>query len=223
MKSYTVIYKHGHFFEGNKRIIPTPGKLFTICGDDDSFETKEERFEIGAKLNADKKKEEIKKQNREYIKILDAESKLFFRIGKSKEYKGDTKKEYYFSCKLEEDLYLLRKKGKKNTKGNDPQEWSLAECKCELISSFYGGISTIENIRAVSLNKLFSNTVMYYFSMERTSACNVFTTFFHTEKDYGNILGLLNDRKNQTNLNDLRAKKVKEYCSPVVGLPDQQP
>ena len=54
----------------------------------------------------------------------------------------------------------------------------MANCQCILDDCLLGGLTLTEKIPAESLNKLFSQTVMFYFSMQRSGSCNAFNTFF---------------------------------------------
>jgi len=101
---------------------------------------------------------------------------------------------------LLEDLYLYLLKGKK---GDKEKDWRLADCKCALENCLLGGLALTEKVPAKSLNALFTNTVQFYFSMQRSGSANAFNTFYKYEKGmeitfedaiYNRYKGLSNDR-----------------------------
>ena len=179
MKAFKVVYQHGHFVdkESKKRIIPVQGAEYIITANSDAFTTEDAKLEMSTPLTQSEKAAwalaEFGKGN--FQKILNAGQQLFFRIGNSKTVKGDESRQYIFVCTLLEDLYLYLLKGKK---GDSEEDWRLANCQCVLENCLLGGLTLTEKIPAVSLNKLFSHTVMFYFSMQRSGSCNAFRTFF---------------------------------------------
>jgi len=222
MKSFNVIYQHGHFIdkETGKSLIPQQGFEFVIIAEPNSLLEFDDKLIVAeAKSSEDKKKWAINQFGEgNYIKIGDAGDQLFFRIGNSKIAKGDESKQYILLCSLNEDLYLYLIKGRI---GNKPNDWRLAECICELKKCLEGNLQLSEVIKAESLNKLFSHTVQFFFPTQRSGSTNVFTTFyFYNEnmkptfltpsKDYK---GSLDDRRNQevlnfSKINHLEAKQI---------------
>ena len=179
MKAFKVIYKHGHFIdlETKQRLIPVQGYEYTISATDDAFKTEDAKLHIGLALNAeDKEKWALEKYGKDnFVKILNAGEQLFFRVGNSKKAEGDENRQYIFVCTLLEDQYLYLTKDKK---GEKLEDWRLAECKCELDNCILGGLTLSEKVPATSLNKLFSHTVQFYFSMQRSGSINALTSFF---------------------------------------------
>lgn len=179
MKAFKVIYQHGHFIdkESNLRIIPVQGAEYIITASPNAFTTEDAKLKMAEPLNHEEKSVWALKQfgKDHYSKILNAGEQLFFRIGNSRTVHGDESRQYIFVCTLLEDLYLYLLKGRK---GDDGEDWRLADCKCILEKCLLGGLTITEKIPAESMNKLFSQTVMFYFSMQRSAAANVFNTFF---------------------------------------------
>lgn len=182
MKAFKAIYSHGHFIdiETKERIIPVQGAEYTISAADNAFRTEDSKLKIGDNLNTKEKADSLEKKygKDKYAKILVVGDQLFFRVGNSRQIEGDENKQYIFVCTLLEDLYLYLLKGKN---GDEAEHWRLADCKCELEKCLIGGLTLTEKIRAESLNKLFSNTVQFYFSMQRSGSANAFDTFFNYE------------------------------------------
>lgn len=183
MRAFKVIYKHGHFIdlETKHRIIPVQGSIYTISAEDSAFGKEDSKLEVGEALNEVAKEAWIKlnygKDN--YYRIMKKGERLFFRIGNSKSIEGDEDHQYIFACTLLEDLYLYLLKGKK---GDKFEHWRLANCICELDKCLLGGLALTDKIRAKSLNTLFSNTVQFYFSLQRSGSANAFNTFFRYEE-----------------------------------------
>lgn len=179
MKAFKVIYKHGHFIdlETKQRLVPVQGAEYIITAEEKAFKTEDTKLKIGDALNSKEKagwaEREFGKGN--YIKILNAGEQLFFRVGNSRRVEGDENHQYIFLCSLLEDLYLYLLKGKN---GDEEEHWRLADCKCVLESCLLGGLTLSEKLPAKSLNTLFSNTVQFYFSMQRSGSANAFNTFF---------------------------------------------
>ena len=92
MKAFKVIFQHGHFIdtETGKRLIPVQGAEYYIIADSEAFKSEDVKLKFKEPLNAADKlawaKSEFGKGN--FIKILNAGSPLFFRIGNSKKWKG---------------------------------------------------------------------------------------------------------------------------------------
>jgi hypothetical protein len=184
MKAFRVIYKHGHFIdiETKQRLVPVQGAEYIITAEEKAFKTEDTQLKIGDALNS---KDKAAWGEREYgkghfTKILNAGAQLFFRVGNSRRVEGDENHQYIFLCSLLEDLYLYLLKGKN---GDEEEHWRLADCKCVLVSCLLGGLTLSEKLPAKSLNTLFSNTVQFYFSMQRSGSANAFNTFFIYNKD----------------------------------------
>lgn len=179
MKAFKVIYQHGHFIdkENNQRIIPVQGSEYIITASTNAFTTEDAKLKMATPLTQSEKaiwaETEFGKGN--YVKTINAGEQLFFRIGNSRTIQGDESRQYIFVCTLLEDLYFYLLKGKK---GDEEEDWRLANCKCVLEDCLLGGLTLTAKIPAESFNKLFSQTVMFYFSMQRSGSCNAFKTFF---------------------------------------------
>lgn len=183
MKAFRVIYKHGQFIdlETQQRLIPVQGAEYIISADDNAFKTEDSKLNIGDILSQKEKQLSMENEHGSgnYILIMKAGEQLFFRVGNSKKVEGDENHAYIFTCTLLEDLYLYLKRDKK---GDKEEDWRLAECKCILDSCLNGGLTLTEKIPAKSLNAIFSNTVQFYFSLQRSSSANTFDTFYKYEK-----------------------------------------
>ncbi|MEI6174183.1 MAG: hypothetical protein WCR01_10550 [Bacteroidota bacterium] len=179
MKSFNVIYQHGHFIdkETGKNLNPQQGFEFVIIAEPNSLLEFDDKLTVAeAKSSEDKKKWAINQFGEgNYIKIGDAGDQLRFRIGNSKFAKGDETNQYILLCSLNEDLYIHLIRGRM---GNKPNDWRLAECICKLEKCLEGNLRLSEVIKAESLNKLFSHTVQFFFSTQRSGSTNVFTTFY---------------------------------------------
>jgi hypothetical protein len=179
MKTYKVYFRHGHFIDliTEKRLILTQGEEYIISSTTDAFSFDDSKLNLETPLSSEKKLESIQNEYRggEYKKILKSNDRLVFRLGNPKKAKGDHYHEYAFACTLLEDLYIYQKKGNKETFTSN---WRLAKCRCVLDECLLGGLEVTEKIPAVSLNNLFSQTVMFYFNMQRTGSCNAFDTFY---------------------------------------------
>lgn len=209
MKTFKVVYKHGHFIdvETELRLIPVQDAVYTISAPDNSFKTEDAKLKKGVVLNSELKASwvESKYGNNNYTKILNAGEQLFFRIGNSKIIQGDESSQYIFLCTLLEDLYIHLLKGRET---NDAEDWRLTACQCELEECLDGGLTLTEKISSKSLNALFSNTVQFYFANQRSTATNAFDSFFIYKKDMKNISfeGAINQR--YRTLKDLRKEYV---------------
>ncbi|HPD66417.1 MAG TPA: hypothetical protein P5050_12315 [Bacteroidia bacterium] len=179
MKAFKVTFQHGHFIdtETGKRLIPVQGAEYHIIADSEAFKSEDVKLKFKEPLNAADKlawaKSEFGEGN--FIKILDAGSPLFFRIGNSKKVEGDESSEYIFTCIILEDLYIFKIKSRQGDKMDD---WRLADCICRLDKCLLGGMTLSEKLQAQSLSMLFGFTVMFYFSLQRSASCNAFNTFF---------------------------------------------
>ncbi len=179
MKAFKVIYKHGHFIdvESKKRLIPVQDEEYIITASEKAFKVEDTKLKVGDVRNRQEKAVWAEREFGEgnYYKLMNEGEKLFFRVGNSRRIQGDESHQYIFLCELREDLYLYRLKGKK---GDQEEHWRLANCICVLESCLLGGLTLTEKIPAKSLNALFSNTVQFYFSMQRSASANAFNTFF---------------------------------------------
>lgn len=178
MRTYKVIYEHGHFIdtETKQRVIPIQGEEYIITGESKSFKTQDAIMSLGEILTREQKKEKIFQEFEEThaVRILDAGSQLYFKIGNNRKAEGDIAQQYSFVCTILEDLYIYISQGKS---GEEEEHWRLAECKCILEKCLDGGLTLTDRIPANSLNSLFSHTVQFFFSLQRSSSTNVFTTF----------------------------------------------
>jgi hypothetical protein len=213
MKTYKVIFKHGHFIDVDSqlRIIPIQGQEYVISGDSNSFKEEDPKMMIGDPLNSNDKLEWATKHFKDspFKKILNAGDKLFFRIGNSRREDGDESTQYIFLCTLLEDLYLYLQK---NKKGDEIEHWRLADCKCVLESCLLGGLTLTEKIPAYSLNSLFNFTVQFYFSMQRSASTSTFSTFCLFDPFINiNFDGAIYSR--YRNLSHLRKEFVQNYNS----------
>jgi len=183
MKAFKVIYKHGHFIdvETQQRLIPVQGAEYTISAADKAFKTEDTKMKIGDKLSSKDKAIWAEKEfgSGNSGVIIRAGEQLFFRVGNSRRVEGDENHQYIFLCTLLEDLYLYLLKGKN---GDEEEHWRLADCKCALENCLQGGLTLTGKVPAKSLNALFSNTVQFYFSMQRSGSASAFNTFFRYEK-----------------------------------------
>lgn len=209
MQTFKVKYIHGHFIETDtkKRILPVQGAEYVITGNDDDFAIDDEKLKTSKPLSALEKKNWIlSKYGKERShKILNSGDKLMFRVGNSKRIYGDESREYVFQCTLLEDLYLFLVSGGNKMEAKD---WRLADCFCQMEKCLAGGLSINENFVSESLNKLFTQTVMFYFSLQRSGSTNVFSTFCLFEPDKKiSFSGFLNQQ--YFSLGNVRAQFVK--------------
>ncbi len=183
MKVYNVKYIQGHLIDTNtnQRIILKQGSMYSINGEENSFSFEDSRLEKSIVLNSEQKSDSIKKshKNTETVKILIKDTELLFRIGNSKTIREGESKEYVFSAKLLEDLYIY-----KTSKGDRKriESWRLAECQCQLLACVFGNLPMYQDLFASSLNKLFAHTVQFYFPFQRSTATNAFNTFVLYDK-----------------------------------------
>ncbi len=183
MKAFKVKYSHGHFIdvETNLRLIPVQGEEYTITAKDTAFKSEDDKLSLSKILSPETKLNLVERKYKQggYKKILDSGVSLCFRVGNSKKVSGDESHQYLFQCTLLEDLYLYLIKGKD---GKEPDQWRLVECKVQLENCLLGGLSLSEKLQSNSLNSLFSNTVQFYFSLQRAATINVFDSFFIYEE-----------------------------------------
>ena len=209
MKAYKVSYQNNQFIdiETDKRIILKPGNEFILSGNDVAFTEEDKTLKINdPKCDKDKEKHMIEKYGKDNVlKIIPSGAHLFFRVGNPKVTEKNEIHEHLFRCKIKEDLYLYLMKNKDH---RDHMNWRLADCSCELDKFIYGGFEHFESIKAESLNKLFSQTVMYYFNMKRSGSTNAFDTYFihfdNMEIDIEKVR-----RKKYQSLGDTRKETIK--------------
>lgn len=178
MQTFKVKFKNGHFYDllSGNRIIPKSGHEFMLIGDEIAFEKEDILIKSYAIQNPNERVQSLsKKYNNNLIKIRDAQSCLYFRLGIGTPREANQDKQYVFKCTILEDLYLyLPGEADKN----HPVNWRLCDCHCKLNSCIIGEIAISDDIHAKSLNQLFTNTVMFFFSLQRSGSCNPFNTFF---------------------------------------------
>lgn len=187
MKAYKTIYKHGHFvdIETGKRLNFIAKGEYTITAANDCFTEVDEKLVIPEPLNSEQKLQSLlRKFDRDSIRsILPAGEKLYFRVGNSKVLQSDESRQYMFQCILLEDLYLTKLKKRS---GDQEKDWRLSSVICELEVCTYGDLEITEKIRGTSLSNLFSRTVQFYFSNQRSTAINAFADFYLLQEDLVN-------------------------------------
>ena len=196
MITYKVTYRHGHFIdlETNLRILPVQGAEYSITANVVDFKTEDTKLLKIYPLSENEKENWVSKKYGEgnFVRILKAGQQLFFRVGNSKTEQGDEDHQYIFVCTLLEDLYLYQLPDRK---GDEEEDWRLSECECVLDRCIMGGMNLTERITASSLNSLFGNTVQFYFSLQRSTATNVYTNFFlykeNMEINHGGLINRL--------------------------------
>lgn len=213
IQTYKVKYIHGHFIEtvSNKRIIPIHGAEYIITAGEEDFIKEDPKLLIGYPLSETaKEKWVIGKYGKDnVVKILHSGEKLFFRVGNSKVLRGDESHQFIFLCTLKEDLYLFLTSGGKK---ENSQDWRLVDCNCELEKCLAGGLALNEKISAESINKLFSQTVMFFFNMQRSGSTNVYDTFFHYQPDIEiTFSGMLSKR--YFSLGKIRNRIAKDFMN----------
>ena len=213
MKSYNVIYQHSHFIDKvtGKRLILQQGFEYVIIDGANSMLEVDEKLVVATTKNSEEKKQWVSNQfgKGNYIKIADAGEQLSFRFGNSKVARGDESQQYEFQCSLNEDLYLHLLKGRN---GTNPNHWRLVECICELKECLQGNLKYTELIKAESLNKLFNQTVQFFFPNQRSGSTNVFTTFYFY-KDGMRPTFLTPANFNKESLEDRRIKTVRSLTN----------
>src|SRR5690606_26437811 len=117
--------------ETKQRILPMQGAEYIITASDVAFRAEDDKLTKGNPLTSEQKatwaETEFGKSN--CTKVLPANTQLFFRVGNSKVTQGDESLQYIFTCFLLEDLYLYKISSRK---GEDLEDWRLADCKCVL-------------------------------------------------------------------------------------------
>ena len=211
MKAFRVRYSNGYFIdiETSKIINLIQDKEYIINGNEKSFEFFDSVCEELTPLNSEDKKNwiEEKHRNTQFIKIMDANEMLCFRIGLGKKSKNREVREYLFTCKLLEDLYLYKLRDQPT---ENPMNWRLSDCDCEIDNCILGDLKIHEKVRAQSLNKLFDQIIQTYFRRERSASANVFNTFFKYDNNKRYHLHAATWSHYET-LAKIRVAKVSEY------------
>jgi hypothetical protein len=211
IQTFTVKYSHGHFIDVNtkQRIIPVQGVEYVITAEKEAFIKEDPKLSPIKPLSETAKKNWVLRKYGQdnYEKILSAGDRLFFRVGNSKMIHGDESRQYIFMCKLNEDLYLYCNPGMEKSV---PKNWRFVDCVCELDGCIQGGLTLTEKITAESINKLFSQTVMFFFNMQRSGSTNVYDTFFLFSPDLEiTFSGMLSKR--YYSLGNLRSDFAKKF------------
>lgn len=179
MKNLDIKYKHGHLYDltSGKRVHLKDGAQFSLQGDDDNFMSTDP---LNGSIPEDKIRsaEEMEasllaiKNIKSYAKILDAGTRLQFRIGITKTKARGEAKQYHFECKLLEDLYFYKKEG-----GNENKLAGMFECHCIVDANPSDNIEFFEIVYGNTLSNLFEKTSMLFFSNQRSPAANAFKEF----------------------------------------------
>ncbi len=174
MKSYKVIHQNGLLFncDNSKRIILKEQFEYFINAEDNAFEEVDIlNIEPTALKNPDEMLEFIKSKYSDSItkKIFDRGTPFVFRIGLGRKKEGDDGKEYFFLCRILEDLYAYKKKG-----SSFPR---LCQCNCVVEECISSNLRHFEPVFADSLNKVASNTIAHFFALKRNTALNVIKEF----------------------------------------------
>lgn len=184
MKAFKTLYQNGEFIdiETDKRVVLRNGKQFTLMSEDENFLTKDRKMFDEKPLDSASKKNWIDTlyRNQKTIIFLPSGTELYFSIRLSRVDDNDSYAFYEFICELLEDQYLYEVNQRSNNgfySINDPINYRLANCICELKKCLNHNLILTENIREYSLNKLYTSTVQFYFSMRRSATTNVFNTF----------------------------------------------
>ncbi|MBO6795317.1 MAG: hypothetical protein JJ895_15530 [Balneolaceae bacterium] len=205
MKNYKVKYTKGHLVddETGKMIFLKRGGTFNILGDDDQFEEKDQLHTYKKPLNSDEKLNALKKENGSFRfeKIAEAGTEFIYRIGLRKITDEDKAREFFFNAIIKEYLYLKSKVGEK---------WNLCDCLCETSECLEGDVQMYEDIEGTSLSNLFGNVVTFYFSFQRSTSCNAFTTFYINEKTYNPTLDNLK-YNNYMSLDKIRSQVIEKF------------
>lgn len=211
MKSYEVTYTKGHLIDvqTGQRIFLKRGGKFNILGDDDQFAEKDELKIIREALSASEKQATLETAHPEYHleKIAEAQQILVYRIGLSQKTSEDRRYEFLFDAVLLEDLYIRSKNG---------EDWSLCDCLCESRNCLEGELQMIEAVQGSSLSNLFSNMVAFYFPLQRSGACNAFTTFYYSDPLPGTEMQLFSDSPHR------RLNEVKNGALPLLQSQRQE-
>jgi hypothetical protein len=174
MKTHNVINLNGLLFskESNKRIILKEKHEFVITSTEDGFEEVDSLNKEPERLrdsNEMKSYVYSKYPNHDIMKLFDAGNEFIFRIGLGKRKDNEEEKDYFFICRILEDLYLYRKSIKSFPR--------LFECHSVVHTCVSRNLPAFEEVYGESLNKVASNTIMHFFSLKRSSSMNIFNEF----------------------------------------------
>lgn len=207
MKNYKVTYNNGQLIDAETKlqIHLIPGEVFYINGNANAFLEQSDLKDNDNILSEEEMLILVTKKYNGVLheRILKAGTKLYFRIGLGKATKEDKSNEYLFEAILLEDLYIRSKEGVK---------WRLCDCKCKTEKVIQGSLPFTHEIKGSSLNSLFSNVVIHYFSYKRATTCNVFNTYA-LPKDTDTINLSWIKRRNTIFLNDLRMIAERKFMS----------
>jgi len=205
MKNLEVIYQNGQLIlaQNKNQIHLVPGKKYYINGDDDAFL---EHGYMEEKNNIRNEKEMLAYINTQYgnftcERILQAGTKLYFRIGLGRKTLEDKTNEYLFDAILLEDLYIRSQQG---------TTWRLCECICKTGEYRDNKLPFTHTITGNSLSNLFSNVVTHYFSYKRATTCNAFNTFA-LASEVGNVNLNWIKRKDTVFIENIRNDVVRHF------------
>lgn len=202
MKTLEVIFKNGHLLNKKDKtaIYLKEGSELVIVSNPANIINKENIFEIEQPKFGDELLKSHQKAfpNCRFVKLLDKDQFFVFRVGLGRRKDGFPDNQYLFKCKIYEDLYMRES-------ANGSGDWKLLDCVCQTIDCLEGDIIFSQDIPGNSLNKLYNNTVMYYFPLMRSGSCNSFRDFYLIEKTGSPSLF---NFKNNFNLEKLRIEKI---------------
>jgi len=176
MKAFKVIHQNGLLFnrDSGKRIILREQQEFLISGEDSSFEEKDtlniapDPSEI---LHSAAMEVFVTQKHRDCAirKVFDEDQLFIFRVGLGKTKTGDQGYEYFFLCRILEDLYSY-----KRTKDSFPR---LCQCHCVVEQCLSKNLRLFEPVFAESLNEVASHTIGHFFSLKRATSLNALIEF----------------------------------------------
>ncbi len=214
MKNYNVTYTKGHLIDTktSNRIFLKRGGSFTLLGDDDQFEVKDDLEIQENPLNSTDKLNDLKEKYKHHRLELVANqgTKFVYRIGLRRKTNEDKSRAFLFDAILLEDLYIKTRIKILNEKEVD--KWSLCDCICKTTECIDGEAQIIEETMGLSLSNLFSNMVAFYFPMQRTGVCNAFKTFFFVRNDNHKLFEVENHQYGRNtmleNIDDFRINLI---------------
>lgn len=175
MKSFQIIHKHGKFYDAStkRRILLKEGAQVLLAADDDAFTHEDplnKAFAESELLDNYAKQDAITSipDLAAFHRCMFAGQHLDFYFTLSHT-KAREQTMYMFRLMLQEDLYLIRKKGYKNQESAD-----FASCKCVVHDCLSKNIDFFEPIFATSLNNALSKTIAFYFPNQRTAGGSVY-------------------------------------------------
>ncbi len=172
MKAFTVIYKHGQFYQKETDM------LFSLQNDTEVIIVveNEDRVKLevvkGVKLeplNNIDKYIQVKAKSDKAEKILGSGDQLFFYV------KIDENKKHLVTVNLLEDLYLFSKKSWKET------EAKLFDCICEVEK--IEGIKLKSKFRANSVSEIYKEVYVHFNLNKGNPARNAFNEFLLNPSD----------------------------------------